>query len=272
MLDQLARFNQKRWDELAQSNVPYSRPMLDLDADSARDFVDPEGILGDVRNKKVLCLAGGGGQQTAAFGLLGAEVAVLDLTLTQLDRDRQAAQHYGLQIQTCQGDMRDLSRFAADHFDIVHHAHSINFIPEPRVVFAQVARVVKNGGYYRFSFHSPFSHGIEDSVWDGGYRLVQPYRDGEVHYDDNRWEVEDHDGSVKWIEGPREFRHTMRTLVAGLVGNGFVILSLTEETSDETDPEPGSWEHFKSIAAPYLTICTTYLPHILSRYVQRSPS
>ena len=134
VLDQLARFNQKRWDELAQSNVPYSRPMLDLDDDSARDFVDPEGILGDVRSKKVLCLAGGGGHQTAAFGLLGAEVAVLDLTLTQLDRDRQAAQHYGLQIQTCQGDMRDLSRFAADHFDIVHHAHSINFIPEPRVV------------------------------------------------------------------------------------------------------------------------------------------
>ena len=151
MLDQLARFNQKRWEELAQSNVPYSRPMLDLDADSARDFVDPEGILGDVKNKKVLCLAGGGGQQTAAFGLLGAEVVVLDLTLTQLDRDRQAAQHYGLQIQTCQGDMRDLSRFAADHFDIVHHAHSINFIPDPKVVFDQVARIVKNSGYYCFS-------------------------------------------------------------------------------------------------------------------------
>ena len=84
--------------------------------------------------------------------------------------------------------------------------------------------------------------------------------------------MEDLNGSVKRIEGPREFRHTMRALVAGLVGNGFVILSLTEETSDETDPEPGSWEHFKSIAAPYLTICTTYLPHVLSHYVQHSPS
>ena len=34
-LDDLARFNQERWDDLARSGVEYARPYLDMDEDSA---------------------------------------------------------------------------------------------------------------------------------------------------------------------------------------------------------------------------------------------
>jgi len=113
-MDELAQYNKARWEELAQSNVPYSRPWLDLDESSARTRVDPHGMLKDVAGKEVLCLAAGGGQQSAAFGLLGARVTVLDLSETQLERDRMAAKHYGLQIQTVQGDSgrNKMSHFA----------------------------------------------------------------------------------------------------------------------------------------------------------------
>ena len=39
----------------------------------------------------VLCLAAGGGQQSVAFALLGANVTVFDLSETQLEHDRLAA-------------------------------------------------------------------------------------------------------------------------------------------------------------------------------------
>jgi hypothetical protein len=73
--------------------------------------------------------------------------------------------------------------------------------------------------------------------------------------------VKGYDGVNQKIVGPREFRHTLSTLVNGLIENGFTINGLWEDTSDQTDPEPGSWEHFKSIAAPWITFLSTYEGH-----------
>ena len=45
-------------------------------------------LIDKIAGKGVLCLAGGGGQQSAAFALLGAKVTVLDFSETQLERDK----------------------------------------------------------------------------------------------------------------------------------------------------------------------------------------
>ncbi|MCG3181928.1 MAG: hypothetical protein BIFFINMI_04374 [Phycisphaerae bacterium] len=57
-MDELARYNQERWDALARAGVPYSRPMLDLTPESARRLVDAEGALDEPAGRDVLCLAG----------------------------------------------------------------------------------------------------------------------------------------------------------------------------------------------------------------------
>ena len=123
--DELAAFNRERWNELADARIKYSVPALDLDLATAREQVDPQGMLGELGGQRVLCLAAGGGQQTAAFGLLGAAVTVLDRSPVQLERDRLAARHYGHGVQCELGDMRDLSRFAPSQFDLVWQAHSL---------------------------------------------------------------------------------------------------------------------------------------------------
>ena len=121
-MDELAKFNKERWEDLAQSGISFSRPFLNLNKQSAREVIDPQNVLGDVNGKDVLCLAASGGQQSVAFAMLGANVTVIDISETQISRDREAAEHYGFSIETHQGDMRDLSRFANDAFDIVWHA------------------------------------------------------------------------------------------------------------------------------------------------------
>lgn len=260
-MDEIARYNRDRWEALAQAGVEYSIPYLDLTPETARQAVDPNGILPQIAGKDVLCLASGGGQQSAAFALLGASVTALDITPTQLERDRRAAAHYGLRVKTMQGDMRDLSALGADAFDVVWHGHSLNFVPDARQVFAQVARVLRPGGLYHLSCSNPFTHTLAKEDWDGhGYPLRHAYADGEVVYDDPHWDVAAPDGGVRRVVGPREFRHTLHKLINGMAAEGFVLLGVWETVSAEASPAPGSWEHFKSIAAPYLTFWARWGP------------
>jgi len=85
-MDDVAKYNKERWEQLTKANVPFSRRWLDLDKKSACKLIDPQGVIGEIAGKDVLCLAGGGGQQSAAFALLGAKVNVLDFSQIQLRR------------------------------------------------------------------------------------------------------------------------------------------------------------------------------------------
>jgi len=262
MRDDIARYNKERWEELARANVAFSRPVLDLDETSARKMVDPEGKMGEVAGKDVLCLAGGGGQQSAAFALLGAHVTVLDLSETQLARDREAARHYGTKVRAIQGDMRDLSCFDDDSFDLVWHAHSLSFAPDARRVFDEVARVIRPAGRYRLDWTNPFIHGVWEN-WDGkGYALCRPYLDeSEVTYKDTQWDFDDGAGERRRVEGPREFRHALGAIVNGLIARGFVVLGLWEGSDcADINAEPGSWQHFQATVPPWLILWAEYQP------------
>ena len=253
-MDDIARYNRERWNALVRAGVGFSRPWLDLDETTARQRVDPEGMMRGVAGRDVLCLAAGGGQQSAAFGLLGARVSVLDLSEEQLARDDEAARHYGLSPRLLQGDMRDLSPFADASFDLVWQAHSINFVPDPLAVFDGMARVLRPGGRYRLEYTNPFLHGVWEN-WDGtGYAIRQPYADAEVLYSDTRWDVEDAEGNVQRVEGPREFRHRLGTMVNGLIERGLGLLGLWEGNGGDPAAEPGSWGHFEAMLPPWITL------------------
>ena len=210
-----------------------------------------------MRGKRVLCLAGGGGQQSAVFALLGAKVTVLDLSVEQLERDREAARHYGVEVERVQGDMRDLSGLGAEAFDIVWHPYSINFVPDARAVFGQVARVVRVGGLYHFNCANPFSAGLSEADWNGtGYSLRLPYQDGAVvSYPDSEWVH----ASDEAVPPPREFRHTMSTLLNGLLEAGFRLrrFSDTADYTPDAGAEPGSDEHLTAYAPPWLAFWAT---------------
>lgn len=265
-MDEIAKYNVERWKALVEADALYTRPALDLDAASAREVVDPEGRLGELAGKDVLCLASGGGKQSAALALLGARVTVFDLSEGQLKRDAEAAAHYGLDVKLLQGDMRDLSRFEAAAFDIVYHGYSLTFVTDARAVFREVARVLRPGGLYLFGCANPFSIGMGAKDWNGeGYVLRRPYVDGaEVIYEDQEW-VYERDRATAPIPSPKEYRHTLSTLVAGLVAEGFVIRHISDysDLHPSPDAEPGTWDHFVSYAPPWLTFWAGYRPDVL---------
>lgn len=266
--DPVTQYNQETWDSLARADVPCSRPKRGLTVDAARAWVNADGLFGDnLTDAHVLCLASAGGQQSLAFALLGAQVTVVDFSREQLGKDQAGAKAYGKDIRLIQSDMRDLGMLHSEAFDVVYQPYSINYIPDVNPVFDEVARVLKVGGVYHLMFHNPFVHGTwkdgcwgsrweTDELWRGkGYPVWQPYQDGQpVETVDAHWNYTSQDGQAVRIKSPQEFRHTLSTILNGLLRRGFTILRFDEYVGRDDTAEPGTWEHYIAHAPPWLFV------------------
>ena len=236
--DEVAAANQRLWEEEVKEGCGYTIPWLDLDVEAFRAYRERETdvlpeppsdrvVMLDVRGKDVLCLALGGGQQSAVYSLLGARVTVVDLAEGQIEGDRRAAAHYGYEIAAMRGDMRDLSFLEAESFDLVV-GWGLTYVPDVREVYRQVANVLRTGGLY-------WTHARQAAVafveWNGeAYCIAKPYVD--------RIERPDHGGI--------EFRHYMDDLFTGLVELGFSIQGVHEpphHCRPDSQAAPGSWNH-----------------------------
>lgn len=182
----------------------------------------------------VLCLASGGNQQSAVFGLLGAQVTVVDFSEKQLEGDRKAAAHYGFEVTTIQTDTRDLSSSADSSFDLVYQAPSMAYIPDVRDFYAEVARVLRTWGDYRVAHANPAIEFIEMDSWDGqGYRISVPYTLHKIEYGE---------------ESSVQFRHYLADIFNGLLAEGLSISGVHEATyplKPDMRAHPGTWEHIQ---------------------------
>jgi len=220
------------WLDLSRETILAYRNGASVDPDDPLCSMFPRSVLRDIEGKDVLCLASGGGQQSAVFGLLDARVTVVDLVEGQLDGDRQAAAHYGYAVRTVQADMRDLSCLKDRSYDLVYQAPSMSYVPDVRPVYAEVARVLRPGGVYRVALTNPAVEYVDLDSWDGErYRITVPYAVRRVKA---------HQG------GAIEFRRHLSDLFGGLIGVGFSIRQVEEAPYHlQPDPQaaPGSWEH-----------------------------
>ncbi len=247
-------------EEIATGKTNANTPWLDLDVGAYRAFRngkkstlpepycdDPMArmMMTDVQGMNVLCLAGGGGQQSAVFSLLGANVTVFDLTPEQLESDQRAAEHYGYTVHTIQGDMRDLSALPDTHFERVYQPISTLFIPDLRELYSGVARVLKPSGLYHSQYAVPLLYMAAQQPWDGsGYALhvTTPYVRGAI--------LETQDGRLNYSQGESysEFHHLLSDIINGQIAEGLSICGLWEDPRPDRglpleQLKPGSEEH-----------------------------
>jgi len=246
------RMVEDHWNREVEAGCGYTVPALTLTRDLIEEYIagrqdelpgiedamEPRHLLADVERKDVLCLASGGGQESAVFGLLGASVTVLDLCEGQLQADREAAQHYRYEVKTVKGDACDLSALGEAYFDIVYQAPSMGWIPDVRAVYRSVHRVLRPGGLYRVAIGNPAVHLAE---WDGtGYRILGRYKSGPVFRDAAGVE------NMEEGEPTGDHRHLFRDTLGGLAEAGFIIRYVGEDSRPFREPvlgEPGSWTH-----------------------------
>ena len=115
----------------------------------------PKHWLGNVKGKKILCLASAGGHQAPILAAAGAKVVVFDLSDEQLKHDVKVAQRDGLYLETIHGDMTDIKVFANESFEIVFHPISYYSVEDVNPVWKEIYRVLNKGGFILACFFNP---------------------------------------------------------------------------------------------------------------------
>lgn len=182
----------------------------------------------ELKGKKVLCLASGGGQQGPILAAVGAKITVFDNSPAQLAQDNMVAERDGLSITIEQGDMRDLSRFKDENFDLIFHPVSNCFIDDINKVWKECYRILKKGGSLLAGFCNPIIFIFDFHEWDVNNKLIVkysiPYSDIE-HLPKEQLKVR--------IESkePLEFGHSLADQISGQIKAGFMISGFYEDSS-----------------------------------------
>jgi SAM-dependent methyltransferase len=189
----------------------------------------PKNWFPELAGLDLLGLASGGGQQAPIFAAAGAKVTVLDNSARQLEQDQIVAQRDGLRIISELGDMRDLSRFPPESFDLVFNPCSVSFIPAVQTMFDEVYRVLRSGGLFMCGFVNPLKFLFDEEKLKGRDLIVRhrlPYADG-THL--NPEELD----QLRMGGEPLMFSHSLEDLIAGQLRSGFVLRDLFEDRSSD---------------------------------------
>jgi SAM-dependent methyltransferase len=231
----VSEYNRYAWDRQVDIQNPFTIPVTTEVVAAARKghfsvlLTETKPVPGEwfpsFEGLDLLGLACGGGQQGPVFAALGANVTIFDNSPAQLERDRMVAEREGLAIQTVEGDMRNLSIFANESFDLVFHPVSNVFCPEVRPVWREVYRVLRHGGTLLAGSANPIYYVIGTHIDEQETLQVKypiPYSDLE------NMDPEDLEACIE--EGtPLEYGHSLTDLLGGQTDAGFAIIGFYED-------------------------------------------
>ncbi len=246
--------NRAAWNKLSGPSCPWSVPVTADEIAQARrghlaitvaGRVVPEAWLGDLADNRVLCLAGGGGQQGPLLAAAGSKVTVMDIAEAQLELDERVCAENGLTVTLEQGTMTDLSRFAADSFDLIVNPVSNCYVPDVRRVWKECFRVINTQGRLIAGSINPVNFMFEEN--DGSdargltVKFPLPYVESETLTSQELEAAIARDMPFTWS-------HSLDDLLQGQIDAGFSLQGLLE--SRRTDPRAPALNQY---APTYLT-------------------
>ncbi|MBF8305780.1 MAG: Methyltransferase type 11 [Acidobacteria bacterium] len=255
--------NRRAWDDRVRRGDAYTDTATARQIDNATEVMDDDGWIGrDAAGKRVLCLAAGGGKQSAVFAAAGALVTVVDISPKMLDLDRRVAVERKLKIRIVEGSMADLSMLEEGGFDFVVQPVSTCYVPDIERVYRQVARVLVAGGLYISQHKQPVNLQADVLPSRRGYLLNEPY------YRAGPLPPAPADAAHR-ESGTLEFLHRWEQLLGGLCRSGFVIEDVAEPKHADPQANPGSFAHRSCFVPPYIKIKARRTDGVLARSPER---
>ncbi len=247
------RANQQCYDTLAADRAALCQPASDAEVADPLRTVDPLGWLGrSIAGKDVLCLAAGGGRQSALYASAGANVTVVDLSPAMLELDRQVARERKLSLRAVQASMDQLTMLGNATFEIVVHPVSTCYLPDVAPVFCEVARVLRAGGVYISQHKSPISlQASYQADASSRYRIEQTY------YRVEPIPIADHTTvTTRRLreQGAVEYLHRLEQLIGGICRAGMMIEDFVEPVHADESAAVGSFGDRAKYIAPYIRI------------------
>ena len=182
----------------------------------------PHKWFGDLRGKKILGLASGGGQQMPIFAALGAECTVLDYSERQLLSERKVAAREGYDIRIVKADMTKSLPFEDSEFDILFHPVSNCYIKDVRPVWKECFRVLKKGGVLL----SGIDNNINYLVDEDEERIINSLPFDPLSNPEQMKQLVDADCGV-------QFSHSIEEQIGGQLEAGFMLTGIYEDTNGE---------------------------------------
>ncbi|MBQ5804425.1 MAG: class I SAM-dependent methyltransferase [Erysipelotrichaceae bacterium] len=182
----------------------------------------PHDWFPNLKGKKVLGLASGGGQQMPIFAALGAECTVLDYSLKQLESERTVAEREGYRIEIIRADMTKRLPFEDGTFDLIFHPVSNCYVEEVKPIWKECYRILKKGGILLSGTDFFINYIVDDDETSIINHLpFNPLKDPE-----QMKQLEAGDSGV-------QFSHTLEEQINGQLEAGFVLTALYEDTNGE---------------------------------------
>ena len=182
----------------------------------------PHEWLGELKGKKILGLASGGGQQMPIFSALGAECTVLDYSPKQIESELYVAERERYQIHAIEGDMTKTLPFEEETFDIIFHPVSNCYIKDVQHIFNEAYRVLKKGGIFLAGLCNEINYMVDEEEKEIIWKM--PF---DPSVDDRAKQY-----MIK-LDCGMQFSHSLEEQIGGQLKAGFTLLDLYEDTNGE---------------------------------------
>ena len=182
----------------------------------------PHSWFGDLKGKKVLGLASGGGQQMPIFAALGAECTILDYSPRQLESERMVAQREGYNIRIIRADMTKPLPFVDEGFDLIFHPVSNCYVEKVEPIFKECYRILKHGGIFLAGLGNEVNYLVDEDEQSIIYSM--PFNP--LVNENQRKMLEDTDCGM-------QFSHTLEEQIGGQLEAGLVLTHLFSDTNGE---------------------------------------
>lgn len=182
----------------------------------------PKSWFGQLKGKKVLGLASGGGQQMPIFAALGAECTVLDYSEKQLESERLVAEREKYNIRIVRADMSKPLPFDDEEFDLIFHPVSNCYVEDVCSIWKECYRVLKRGGVLL----AGLDNGINYLFDEDEKILINSLPFNPLKNVDQMEQLKEQDGGI-------QFSHTLEDQIGGQLKAGFRLEDLYEDTNGE---------------------------------------
>ncbi len=218
-------------------------------------------VLGEVSGKDVLELGCGGGQWAVRLARQGARVVAQDISDVQVELAQKFASEIQIEppgsAEFCQGNAEDLREWPDASFDIVFSNFGAVGFVDIEECFREVARVLRPGGIFAFSWLSPFFDSLADEG-DNQLEIVRPYFDRSPMTAESLWP----DGTRTLYV---QFHHTFGDWQSALFKAGLLVTALLELEPQRERWRESTWTNvpwYKVSMVPSTTIWQARKPKI----------
>ena len=182
----------------------------------------PHEWFGEVKGKKILGLASGGGQQMPILAALGAICTVMDYSEEQLKSERMAADREGYDIRIIRGDMTKRFPFEDEEFDLILHPVSNCYVQSVKPIWKECYRVLKHGGV----LIAGTDHYVNYIVDEAEEKIINHLPFDPLKDPEQMRQLQKDDAGV-------QFSHSLEEQIGGQLEAGFILTNLYEDINNE---------------------------------------